>query len=313
MPLGQTIAEPASDLRGSDRLVLGTAQLGMAYGIANRAGQPSEETARALVGAALAQGVHGFDTAECYGDSERVLGRALASLGAADQAQVISKGRLAGGNAAVAEKVAASCERLGVSRLAAWLLHDEKELTSWSDAVAAEATALKRAGTVGAFGVSVYHPECALRAVEELGLAAVQFPASPFDRRFLQPLVLNRLARAGTQLYVRSVFLQGLGLMSPDQVPEGVAHGKTAVAALHAFCRSRGFAPDQFCLQYVLARTAEAHVRVVLGAETTAQWARNVELANARRIDAAALDAWDERWPDDFEDLVLPFRWRTSR
>jgi aryl-alcohol dehydrogenase-like predicted oxidoreductase len=58
--------------------VLGTAQLGMPYGVANHCGLPSDADAAALLGAALMAGVRAFDTVRAYGASERRLGRALA-------------------------------------------------------------------------------------------------------------------------------------------------------------------------------------------------------------------------------------------
>jgi len=42
------------------KLILGTVQLGMPYGIANTSGQPDHATARALVKAALDNGIRHF-------------------------------------------------------------------------------------------------------------------------------------------------------------------------------------------------------------------------------------------------------------
>lgn len=72
----------------SERLALGCAQLGMRYGVANTAGQPDQAAAREIVAICLASGVRFFDTAQAYGESEAVLGDALAANSAA---QVISK------------------------------------------------------------------------------------------------------------------------------------------------------------------------------------------------------------------------------
>ncbi len=60
-------------------LVLGTAQLGMSYGIANRRGAPGDEEALGLIARARALAIAQFDTARAYGESERRLGAALAT------------------------------------------------------------------------------------------------------------------------------------------------------------------------------------------------------------------------------------------
>ena len=57
-----------------NRLVLGTAQLGTNYGIANRMGKPDFDTAEAIIKTTWDAGIREFDTAQGYGDSEQVLG-----------------------------------------------------------------------------------------------------------------------------------------------------------------------------------------------------------------------------------------------
>ena len=56
------------------KLGLGTAQFGMAYGVANTNGQPAIETVAQVLHVARANGIQMLDTAISYGDSEAVLG-----------------------------------------------------------------------------------------------------------------------------------------------------------------------------------------------------------------------------------------------
>ena len=75
------------------RLMLGTAQLGMPYGVANAQGQPTYRDAVEIIDAALAGGINGFDTAAGYGNSEDILGRVLRELDALDRVTVVTKVR----------------------------------------------------------------------------------------------------------------------------------------------------------------------------------------------------------------------------
>ena len=77
-----------NEIASTPALVLGTAQLGMAYGIANQAGAPTTQIANALVARALALGITTFDTARAYGLSENRLGEALAGH---DDVTIITK------------------------------------------------------------------------------------------------------------------------------------------------------------------------------------------------------------------------------
>jgi aryl-alcohol dehydrogenase-like predicted oxidoreductase len=292
------------------RVAVGTAQLGMNYGVANQTGRPSEEHARELVQSAIGQGLNWFDTAAAYGDSEAVLGRTFTALEIRDRVNVVSKGSLLSSECpSLTSQVNRSLERLCIPRLHTWLLHDEKELSAWNEKNRCEAHALLNSQRVSSFGASVYHPEQGIVAVEKHSLTAVQFPANPFDRRFLRAHVANRLARSGAQLYVRSIYLQGLCLMEPAKVPSHIFRGHEAVQTLADFCRRHGFERDQFCLHYVLQRTAEVGARLVIGVERLEQLNRNAAILSAPPIPSACLDEWDTLWPDDCEDLVLPFRW----
>ena len=81
----------SAESKTESRLVLGTAQLGMPYGIANSTGKPDFETAVSLIKTAWEHGIREFDTAQAYGESETVLGRALSSLGISNDVRIITK------------------------------------------------------------------------------------------------------------------------------------------------------------------------------------------------------------------------------
>jgi len=73
---------------GLSRYVLGTAQLGSDYGIANNEGMPDQEKANGIVKVAWEEGVRVFDTAQAYGKSELVLGNALQRNGFSEEARI---------------------------------------------------------------------------------------------------------------------------------------------------------------------------------------------------------------------------------
>ena len=56
------------------QFIIGTAQFGMNYGIANSNGQPSESTIREIIERAMESEIFYYDTAIAYGNSEEILG-----------------------------------------------------------------------------------------------------------------------------------------------------------------------------------------------------------------------------------------------
>ena len=63
----------------TNKLVLGTAQLGLNYGIANKSGKPAENKVFEIMKYAVENGMSYFDTAYSYGDSEITIGKFLNS------------------------------------------------------------------------------------------------------------------------------------------------------------------------------------------------------------------------------------------
>ncbi|MFZ0694771.1 MAG: aldo/keto reductase, partial [Alphaproteobacteria bacterium] len=61
------------------QITLGSAQLGMAYGVANTLGQPTEAEAFRILDRAVELGINTIDTARTYGTAEQWIGKWLAS------------------------------------------------------------------------------------------------------------------------------------------------------------------------------------------------------------------------------------------
>lgn len=203
------------------RMVLGTAQFGLNYGIANRCGQPQQSLVNDLVRTAIRNGVQYLDTARAYGDSEQVLGAALAG-GWSSRTTVITKlSPLDDCPAdaspevvkAFAERsVYQSCHLLGVARIDALLLHRASHLTAWSGVVWETAKQLKQQGIVGKIGVSVQSPEEALMALEKETVSIIQLPFNILDFRWESVITKISEVREKRQLTIlaRSALLQGL-------------------------------------------------------------------------------------------------------
>ena len=73
------------------KLMLGTVQFGMAYGVANVSGKPSSETIRQILSESFCNGVNALDTAPEYGDSEEIIGKTLADLKLSGKFQIVTK------------------------------------------------------------------------------------------------------------------------------------------------------------------------------------------------------------------------------
>ena len=121
------------------KMMLGTVQFGLNYGIANKEGQPSLEKVRGILRAAAGFGVNTLDTAAAYGSSEEVLGRALEESGLADKFQIITKIPIFPADTPekdaeklIRDSLERSLERLRCPKLRAVLIHNEQNLPYFS-------------------------------------------------------------------------------------------------------------------------------------------------------------------------------------
>ena len=258
-------------------IVLGTAQFGSAYGIANKTGWPGQATATAIVQEAWGNGIHEFDTAQAYGKSEEVLGRALSEIGITKEARVISKfnpnlNHLSA--VAMSNALNESLAKLGVPYLFGIMLHREKMLSLWDKGLAEMLHGFVLSGRVKHIGVSVYSPDKAIQALNAEGIDMVQLPCNILDRRFENAGVFHLAEKKKKQIYIRSVFLQGLLLMEPEEILTTMAFAIPVLEKIKTLSHDLGLSRQEIALGFIKSGFPNAHV--IFGAETKYQVKENV-------------------------------------
>jgi len=259
------------------RLVLGTAQIGMDYGIANVKGQPGESLASEIVKTARAHGVNCFDTAQAYGSSEIVLGKALRYRGAGSDVKIVSKlspELEPSDNKSVEQSIETSCRNLGVEKLWCLMLHRTDWLDAWGQGLGQTLIAAKKKGIVKYLGVSVYSPDEARRVLQHPDIQVIQVPCNLWDQRMLREGIFE-LARKNNKLcFVRSIYLQGLLLLSPEKVAEKLFPAKEASQKWYKLTTERHLGPKQLSIRFGLS----LNMPLVIGMENIQQVEENVRL-----------------------------------
>ena len=183
------------------KLALGTVQFGLNYGVSNINGQVSPQEVGRILKYAADTGIRLLDTAQGYGDSERVLGQYDLST-----FKVVTKVKSH-------FDLAPSLENLHIKSIYGLMLHDENEMNSntWN-----WLSKCKSDGLVEKIGVSVYTPAKLMQIISQFPIDLVQIPVNLLDQRFI-PLLPELKARQ-IEIHARSAFLQGLLLQSLDQI-----------------------------------------------------------------------------------------------
>ncbi len=294
------------------RIVLGTVQLGLAYGIANRMGKPDGKMAGAIVSEAWENGIREFDTAQGYGDSETVLGEAFSKLGITNEARVISKldpqiNHLDG--KVVAESVDKSLKKLRCPSLYGLLLHNESSLEHWKKGLGDHMRQAVQMGKVKKIGVSVYSVERAIEAVKLSGIDVIQLPANIWDQRFEKAGFFKEAEKRDIEVYVRSVFLQGLLLLRPDDVPGHLSEAKKYLEQVDDVAERLDLTPRELALGYIFSRLPK--VKVVLGVESVDQLRENLQ-AESKAYPATAHEEIRNLFANMPEEMINPTLWKKS-
>lgn len=236
------------------KLALGTVQFGHNYGIANQQGQISHDEAKSIMEHARASGMDTLDTAIAYGDSEMRLGE----IGVTDW-QAVSKlpampAECNDLSQWVVDSVKESMGRLKVEKLQGLLLHRPQQLLEKDgDQLYRVLQQVKQDGLVQKIGISIYDPSELDTLCNRYQLDLVQAPFNILDPRLVDTGWLQRLAEQSTELYVRSVFLQGLLLMSPTVRPKKFARWESLWSKYDDWLMQTGLSPLQACLRYALS------------------------------------------------------------
>ena len=285
------------------RLSLGTAQWGTRYGITNAKGELSDTDVADIVAAALERGLRDADTHRTT-NPQQGYGRAQSRLRPwAGEFAVTTK--VFGGAAAdlpVGEQLAESLGDLGLAHVHACLVHDWYDLTNdEANAVANGLRETQQRGMVARVGISAYESRDVERACEIFGahLGAVQVPTSVLDQRLVGSGAVDLLRSMGTEIQVRSIFLQGL-LLDPTSTAQLAQHPD--VQGFHRRCTERGVTPLDASLSFV--RSLHWVDVVVVGVTSAAEL---IQIAERWTVQAVA-DDWVAYGSDDVE-VLDPRRW----
>lgn len=304
------------------KLVLGTAQLGLAYGIANQSGKPDQRNANALIKTAIASGVTFVDTARAYGDSEDVIGNALKS-GWEGRAQIITKlspltdcpaeATPATVNAFVDASIFRSCTALQTQKLDVLMLHRTSHLRDWSGAVWARLLKHRAEGRLKALGASVQSPLELELALETREVEFIQMPFNVLDWRWgeLIPRIRETKQNRPLVIHIRSALLQGLlsststghwrraNVENPEPIIEWLQSQFSTLG--------RNNVAD-FCLSYV--KSLDWVDGVVVGMETCDQLRENIRIFCEPDLQTQQMHNTLEHRPVLEENTLNPAFWR---
>jgi len=278
----------------SNKIILGTVQFGLDYGVSNRKGIPSNNELNEIFSIAKVSGISLLDTAPSYGNAEKRIGdfshenfKIITKINNIDSAETLQN------------SINNSLNNLKSNFLYGCLFHNVNEIFQnlylWE-----ELNNFKKLGLIKKIGVSLYHP----KDLENLLLLKItpdiiQIPFNIIDRRFES--YFERLIKLNVEIHVRSIFLQGLlinfDLMSNSKFSKWDSHWNK----YKNWLKSQQISPLEAAISHVNAFKEISYC--VIGVEDSLQLKQIILASKNKALKAPkSLISFDDK-------LINPYLW----
>lgn len=283
-----------------NKLILGTVQMGIPYGINNFTGKISSAEAFNILNEAHNSGIRFLDTAEAYGSSMDEIGdfhkkskkhfNIINKFNGKEVNEITLRNRL---------KV------MDIESYYAYLFHD---FNSLKKPVMQELTIQKSKGIINKIGVSVYTNEQFKKAIHITEIDIIQFPFNILDNSTIRSSLIHLAKKNNKELHVRSVFLQGLFFMPIDTLPLKLLPLKPYLLKLYDLVNKYKTTINEMALQYALS--FEDIDFVLIGVDNLEQLEKNIRFSK-NRLDPYLKDEINRIIVKEI-DLINPSNWNIN-
>ena len=268
------------------RFQLGTVQLGMDYGLGDHTAKPTKEYAFSLLDLALSHGVNTLDTANNYGESQKVIGAWLRTVPAEKRPFLITKigpfdhSSDAALRADIRRQTEGCLRDLGVEKLDMLMVHNFEDFEKSPETVRETFLEMKKEGLIGMAGISAYSRHD-YKLIAASCFDAVQIPLNVFDWERIDDGGIQAMVDAGMMIFVRSVYLQGLVFLTPETLDPRMDFALPYLQKFIDLCNEFEMSPAVLALSFVLSLDGVS--AAVLGVQTTEQMEQNCALIDSVR------------------------------
>lgn len=253
------------------KIILGTAQFGLNYGINNLKGQISEAEAFKILDYARSAAIQTLDTAMHYGNALEVIGNYHAQRN--HHFDVISKFQEKP-NFSLVGHIQQTLERLRIASLEGLLCHSF-DFYSQNNLLIEGLISLKKEGIIKKMGVSIYNEKQLHFLIEgTIPVDIIQLPYNLLDNYAIKGHLIHKATQKGIEIHTRSAFLQGLFFKSTTSLPSKIQPLKPYLEILQTISNQSKIPMHQLALNYAL--TNEDIHKVVIGIDSLEQLKYNL-------------------------------------
>jgi uncharacterized protein len=283
-----------------EKIVLGSVQFGMGYGINNKTGKPSEKEVSRMLDYARENKIVEIDTADGYGAAQKILGR----YNQRTSDNFLFNTKFKSNNIELVTQVDRSLYQLHVDSIHIYYYHSFQDYLHHRE-LRDQLHQLKIAGKIDKIGLSVYENSEMLAASEDEMIDVIQVPFNLLDNYSQKGELIKFAKKKEKEVQVRSVFLQGLFFLPPEALSQRLAPLAKHLNKIQKLSREVHVSISQLALNYVLQQ--KDIDRVIIGVESMDQLETNI-LNSTKRISSSIMDSINEIIVEQTE-LLHPKNW----
>lgn len=206
-----TTLQKTQILQLDKKIVIGTAQLTMPYGICNKNNSISKQSIKKIFRLSNKTGVLFIDTALNYGHNDNVLKNYINN-----KYQVITKipkfnRNHINSNKKVENLIRESLSKLNIKKFYAILLHSPNQLLNKNGSRIYQILLnLKKKKLTKNIGISVYSKNTTIKIIKKYKFNLIQLPFNIVNQEFNNQDFIKLVKKKKIEIHARSIFLQGI-------------------------------------------------------------------------------------------------------
>lgn len=282
------------------KLILGSVQFGLPYGINNNTGIPDSNSLKDILSYAYKNGITLIDTAEEYGEAQNKIGSFHVDHNHFD---IIYKFRITE-NDKIKSKINTFLDILHIPSFHTFMYHRYSDFVNYPSEHNTILD-LKKSRLINNLGLSVYTNAEFKQAINHEWVDVIQFPYNLFDNYGHRGELISAAKEKNKILHARSVFLQGLLLMPATEFPANLVPLKKYKSLIDQLCEKHKIEARTLCLSYVLQNNLIDGV--LIGVDTFDQLKENLATENFQ-LPKGITDVIDNIKVTE-TDLLYPYNW----
>lgn len=254
------------------RIILGTAQFGLNYGINNPSGRPSEFEVFELLDYSYNHGLKTLDTADAYGYAAEILG----IYNIQKPGRFFFNTKFLADSSNLISQLDKSLIKLNQESVNVYLYHSFGDFVNYPE-IKGQLLDLKKQGRINKIGISVYENEEFEKACESDLIDVIQFPYNLLDN-YSQRGDHIKLAKTNRkELQVRSIFLQGLFFKQIAELPNLLIPLTSYLKKIHEIAQKANISIAQLAMNYALQQNEIDYI--LFGVDSLKQLRDNIDIS----------------------------------